>query len=238
MWSGPRTISTALMRSWGSRPDTAVCDEPFYAHYLQATGRDHPGRDEILAQHETDWRCVVRRLTGPIPDGKAILYQKHMVHHLLPGMMGGWLAALRHAFLIRDPREMLLSLVKVLPAPRIEDTGLPQQWALFQRVREQAGGTPPVLLAREVLEQPRPMLRALCDALGVPFTGAMLAWEPGPRPTDGVWARYWYATVEASTRFQPYGPKPDPLPEALRPLHAAAMPYFDKLYGHRLMPGA
>ncbi|NBC16177.1 MAG: HAD family hydrolase [Bacteroidetes bacterium] len=236
MWSGPRTISTALMRSWGSRPDTVVCDEPLYAHYLQATGRDHPGRDEILAQHEADWRAVVRWLTGPTPDGKAIFYQKHMAHHLLSGMMGDWLADLQHAFLIRDPREMLLSLVKVLPEPRLEDTGLPQQWALFQYVREETGETPPVLVAREVLEQPGPMLRALCDALGVPFTEAMLSWEPGPRPTDGAWARHWYATVEASTGFQPYRPKPDSLPDHLRPLHDEAMPYFEKLHAHRFVP--
>jgi len=238
MWSGPRNISTALMRSWGSRSDTVVCDEPFYAHYLQATDRCHPGRDEILAQHETDWQAVVRWLTGPIPDGRAIFYQKHMAHHLLPGMMGEWLADLQHAFLIRDPREMLLSLVRVLPEPRLEDTGLPQQEALFQRVREQTEETPPVLLAREVLQQPRPMLRTLCDALGVSFTEAMLSWEPGSRPTDGVWAKHWYATVEASTSFQPYHPKPDPLPDALRPLHAEAMPYFEKLCAHRLMLGA
>ena len=34
MWSGPRNISTAMMRSFGARPDTVVVDEPFYAYYL------------------------------------------------------------------------------------------------------------------------------------------------------------------------------------------------------------
>jgi hypothetical protein len=56
MWSGPRNISTAMMRSWGNRPDTFVVDEPFYAFYLKSTGKKHPGADEVIASEETDWR--------------------------------------------------------------------------------------------------------------------------------------------------------------------------------------
>ena len=67
-----------MMRSWGNRPDVYVCDEPLYAHYLLSTGINHPGRDEVLAHHETDWRKVVTWLTGPVPEGKAIFYQKHI----------------------------------------------------------------------------------------------------------------------------------------------------------------
>ena len=236
MWSGPRTISTALMRAWGSRPDTAVCDEPLYAHYLQATGLDHPGRAEILARHETDVRAVTRWLSGPVPDGKDIFYQKHMAHHFLPGVEGPWLGQLRHAFLLRDPAEMLPSLARVLPRPRLEDTGLPQQEALFEHVRQVTGRTPPVIDARDVLEAPGPMLRALCQSLEVPFDASMLAWKPGPRSTDGVWAQYWYAAVEASTGFGPYRPKTDPLPPALQALYANVRPYYERLYAHRLTP--
>ena len=120
MWSGPRNISTALMRSWGSRADTAVVDEPFYAHYLKASGLDHPGRDAILRSQPTDWHTVADALVGPVPGGKPIFYQKHMAHHLLPGMDGPWLGALRHALLLREPAAMLTSLLKVLPDPRPE----------------------------------------------------------------------------------------------------------------------
>src|SRR5690606_34336791 len=157
MWSGPRNISTALMRSWGSRGDTVVCDEPFYAHFLKVTGRKHPGRDDVVAHYETDWRKVAAWLTGPVPDGKAIFYQKHMAHHLLPEMMDDWLEALSHAFLIRDPGEMLTSLVKVIPDPAIEDTGLPQQWALFEWLQARGAAPAPVLAARDVPENSRAM---------------------------------------------------------------------------------
>ena len=233
MWSGPRNISTALMRSWGSRADTVVVDEPFYAHYLHVTGLDHPGREAILASQPQSWRVVAEALTGPVPGGKSIYYQKHMAHHLLPGMDGPWLDELRHAFLLRDPEEMLTSLLKVIPDPRPEDTGLPQQVALFERLRE-AGETPPVIDSKGVLDDPPGLLRALCAALGVAFDPAMLAWESGPRPTDGVWAVHWYAAVEASSGFQPYQPKPDRVPERLRSVLAECQAHYDRLYPHRL----
>ena len=204
MWSGPRNISTAMMRAWGSRVDTAVCDEPLYAHYLLRTGVAHPGRDEVIAAHESDWRKVAELLTGPAPQGRRIFYQKHMSHHLLPEIDRGWLAGLTHAFLIRDPREMLTSLIKVTPHPRLEDTGLPQQVELVEFVRRQTGRTPPIVDARDVLTDPRGTLSMLCERLGVPFDEAMLSWPPGPRATDGVWAKHWYAAVEKSTGFEPY----------------------------------
>jgi len=234
MWSGPRNISTALLRAWGNRPDTFVCDEPLYAHYLLHTGIDHPGRDEVIAAHETDWRKVVAWLTGPVPDGKPIFYQKHMAHHLLPHIERGWLDRLTHCFLIREPGEMLTSLVKHLPHPRREDTGLPQQIELLHHVQRCTGVTPPVLDARDVLDDPRRMLSLLCQRLGVPFLKEMLSWPPGPRETDGVWARHWYAEVEQSTGFRPYKPKQEPAPLELRGLLAECERLYRELHALRL----
>lgn len=234
MWSGPRTISTALLRSWGSRADTAVVDEPFYAHYLHATGLDHPGRAAILGSQPTDWQTVADRLTGPVPGGKPIYYQKHMAHHLLPGMDGPWLNDLRHALLLREPEAMLTSLLKVIPEPSPEDTGLPQQVELFERMADVQDHPPPVIDARDVLDDPPGLLRALCAALGVDFDPAMLVWAPGPRPTDGVWAAHWYAAAEASTGFHPYTPKSDRVPERLRDVLAECEAHYATLYPHRL----
>lgn len=234
MWSGPRNISTALMRSWGARPDTYVSDEPLYAYYLRATGRDHPGRAEILREQDADPGKVIAWLTGEVPEGKRIFYQKHMAHHLLPGVERGWLSELRHAFLIREPEEMLTSLIRVTPDPCLEDTGLVQQWELFERAAAETGSTPPVIDARDVLEDPAGLLAALCEALDVPFMECMLSWEPGPRPTDGVWARHWYASVEASTGFRPYRSKPDRVPAELEWLLEECRPIYDRLHAQRL----
>jgi hypothetical protein len=236
LWSGPRNISTAMMRSWGSRPDTIVVDEPLYAHYLAVTGRAHPGRDEVIARGETDWRAVVDRLTGPIPDGASIYYQKHMAHHLLPEMERDWVQALRNAFLIRAPREMLTSLVEFLPEPTLADTGLPQQWDLFRRLRREREPPPPVVRAQDVLTAPRATLEALCDALDVPFREAMLSWDPGPRDTDGVWATHWYDAVYDSTGFRPYEPKDASVPDRLQGLLAECRALYDNLCAHRLRP--
>ncbi len=234
MWSGPRNISTAMMRSWGNRPDTIVCDEPLYAHYLLHSQRPHPGASEVMARHETDWRKVVSWMTGPVPEGKTIFYQKHMAHHLLPHIETDWLDGLNHCFLIRDPREMLTSLMKQIPDPVLIDTGLPQQVALFDRVRQTTGRIPPVLDTRDVLNDPARLLTLLVEPIGVAFDERMLSWPEGRRDTDGVWAKHWYASVERSTGFQPYQPKPDRLPDRLAGLHAECMPYYDRLYAHRL----
>jgi hypothetical protein len=234
MWSGPRNISTALMRSWGNRLDTYVCDEPFYAHYLAETGKNHPGVDEVLASQERDWRRVVPWLTGPVPEGRAIFYQKHMAHHLLPGMDRGWLDEVVNCFLIREPREMLTSLARKLDDPVLEDTGLPQQVEIFEQVRERTGRAAAVVDARDVLADPERVLGLLCEAVGVGFTRDMLSWPPGRRETDGVWAKYWYENVEASTGFAPPRPKPDRVCERLEELCDRCLGYYRLLAAHRL----
>jgi hypothetical protein len=236
MWSGPRNISTAMLRSWGNRADTYPCDEPLYAHYLEVSGVEHPGRDEVIRSQERDWRKVVAYLTGPVPEGRAIFFQKHMTHHLLPDMGRGWLGKLRHAFLIRDPAQMLASLVKTMPQAGLSDTGLRQQCELYEELAASAAGAPLVLDAQDVLERPEAMLRELCTRVGVAFDPAMLAWRAGSRATDGVWGKYWYRSVEASTGFGPPPGPPVPLPEPLRGLLGECRPYYERLHALRLRP--
>jgi hypothetical protein len=234
MWSGPRNISTAMMRAWENRPDAWVVDEPLYAHYLTQVRVNHPGVDEVIAIHETDWRLVVRDLTGPIPQGRAIYYQKHMAHHWLSHLRGEWILRLQSAFLIRHPAEMLPSLAAKMGPPALSDTGLPQQVEIFEFIRERAGATPPVLDAEDVLRNPRALLEQLCDRMGVPFSDRMLQWPSGRRSTDGVWGKHWYEAVERSTGFEPFQPRPRTVSSELEPLLAECMPYYEQLAQHRL----
>ncbi len=236
LWSGPRNISTAMMRSWENRRDATVVDEPFYAYYLKATGFDHPGAAEVIAAQDTDWRKVVASLVGPVPGNLPIWYQKQMTHHLLPEVDRSWLSNLANGFLIRDPKEMLTSLVKVLPEPRLEDTGMPQQAELFELVRDQTGQIPPVIDAKDVLENPRRMLGLLCESWGVPFDEAMLSWPPGSRPTDGIWAKHWYDNVEKSSTFHPYTPKNEPVPAHLLGVLKECDSLYAQMYHHRIQP--
>ena len=193
-----------------------------------------PGAEEVIRHHETDWRKVVAWLTGPIPGGKDIFYQKQMTHHLLPEIDRQWLLKVTNCFLIRDPREMLTSDLKIVPNPTDEDTGYPQQLEIFRFVRERTGKTPPVLDTRDVLQNPERMLRALCEALDVPFREAMLSWPPGLRETDGVWAPYWYKEVLTSTTFRPYRPKPDQVPLQFHDLWERCQAIYEELYQYRL----
>jgi hypothetical protein len=233
MWSGPRNISTAMMRSFGARADTFVVDEPLYAYYLAATGLAHPGREAILASQPNRWEDVAAALTGPVPDGSAVYYQKHMAHHLLPEVGRDWLRALRHAYLVRDPAHVVASYARVRQEPTLADLGYAQQVEIFRT----HGG--PVVDAADVLRDPAWVLARLCAALGVEFDPVMLSWPAGRRETDGVWAPYWYAAVEASTGFGPYDPTGVPeVPARLRPLVEAARSYYDELAAHRLRPPA
>jgi hypothetical protein len=236
MWSGPRNLSTALMRSFGSRADTAVVDEPLYACYLRATGIDHPAREQILAAQSDDWRVVTAGLTGPPPGGRAVYYQKHMTHHLLPQIGREWLAGVTNAFLVRDPAWVVASYAKVRGEPTLEDLGFPQQVEIFRACADRLGEAPPVVDSADLLADPAGVLAQLCRRLGLAPDPAMLAWEPGPRATDGVWAPHWYAAVERSTGFAPPRPgsRPPEAPEHLRDLLERCRPYYEELHVHRL----
>ena len=234
MWSGPRNISTAMMRAWENRNDTVVVDEPFYAFYLQQTDVDHPGAEEVMAQGETDWRKVIAQLTGPVSNGARIFYQKQMTHHLLPEISREWLGEMTNCFLIRNPAEVIASYIKKNPDPTLQDLGFVQQAEIFDFVRRETGSVPPVLDAADVLRNPERMLRLLCDAVAVEFNEAMLSWPLGRRETDGVWAKYWYAEVERSTSFQPYRERKVEVPENLRAVHARCQGIYEDLYQHRL----
>ena len=228
MWSGPRNISTALMRSWASRADTRVIDEPFYAHYLKETGYDHPGAREIIDAYETDWQRVIDQLLAN-DNGKAIYYQKHMTQHMLQHIDRSWLSKISNCFLIRDPRRMLLSFAKVIPNPRLDQTGLPQQVELFNTVKQATGQVPPVIAARDVLRNPEAILRRLCAALDVDFDRAMLRWRPGKHASDGIWAEHWYAGVERSTGFATYHEDDTPVPAKMRALLEDCQQLYDQM---------
>ena len=234
MWSGPRNVSTALMRAWENRPDAVVTDEPFYGYYLRRTGADHPGRDEIIRAMPTDWREIVEQITGPPPDERPVWYQKHMTHHILPEIGHAWLGRLHNCFLIRDPRDVVASYERVRETATPEDLGYPQQAGIFDAVMRERGDPPPVLDSADVLADPEKVLKALCTALRLPFREEMLSWPIGPRSTDGVWAKHWYANVEASTGFAPPKASRPKLSDAQAELAETCRPFYETLRQYRI----
>jgi hypothetical protein len=233
MWSGPRNISTAMMRAWEHRGDCAISDEPLYAAYLAATGADHPLREEVIAAGETDWRAVVAALLGPVPGDRPIWYQKHMTQHLLPGMDRDWIGRLSNVLLIRDPREVVASYLKSRATVTAEDIGLPQQVMLYDELVA-IGKPPPIIDAGDFLRAPEAHLRALCEVLHIQFTDRMLHWPPGPRDSDGIWAPHWYAHVWQSTGFERTSAGEIRLSRQAAEVADACLPHYRRLHAQRL----
>jgi hypothetical protein len=234
MWSGPRNISTAMMRAWENREDCAVSDEPLYAHYLAHTGADHPARDEVIAAGETDWRKVANQLTGPVPGAQPIWYQKHMSHHLLAHIDRAWIHELANAFLIRDPAAVVDSYLRTRTEITPDDIGLAQEARLFDEIADRRGAPPPVIDADEFLAAPEAHLRALCRHFGIAFSERMLRWPAGPRASDGVWAPHWYHAVWKSTGFAAPDRRETRLEGHAARVADACRPHYEHLYRHRL----
>lgn len=234
MWSGPRNISTAMMRAWENRADCAVWDEPLYGHYLHKTGIPHPGAEEVIADQGTDWQRIVKRCAGDAPGNKAVFYQKHMTLHLLPDMDRSWMSALTNCFLIREPERVVASYAAVRSDVTLDDIGFVQQAALFDFVTNLTEETPLVIDSREFLMQPEAMLRALCKKLDIDFDNKMLSWPQGPRDSDGIWAKYWYDSVWNSTGFAAQKEKPLSLQPREQAIVEQAQPHYEALFQHRL----
>lgn len=207
MWSGPRNISTALMRAFGARTDCVVEDEPFYARYLALSGVQHPLQDKVLASQPHSASDVMQGLTRSLGPEIRVHYQKHMAHHMVGQFEIGWFVGFRHGFLVRDPAAMIASYRQKRESVCADDLGLARQRRIFEAIAERDGSAPPVVDATDVLRDPAAMLPVLCEALGVEPSATMLRWEPGLRPSDGVWAPHWYNAVAKSSGFQPYHEK-------------------------------
>lgn len=234
MWSGPRNISTALMRSFGNRTDTVVLDEPFYAAYLAATGLDHPMRDAVIGAGETDPARVAGHLLAAPPGSAHVVYQKHMTHHMLPQFSRRWLFGMVNCFLIRRPEDVVASYAAKRTEVRFADLGFAEQAEIFDAVAQRSGRAPPVIDGRDVLTNPEGTLKALCAVCGIAFTDRMLRWPAGRRASDGVWAAHWYGEVERSTGFGAPRPPTGELPAQLARLADRARPIYERLSAARL----
>jgi hypothetical protein len=235
MWSGPRNLSTAMMRSFGSRADTFVSDEPFYGCFLTTpAGADHPMREETVAAMDCDWQSVMAALRRDAPGGSPVWYQKHMWHHMAGPIGYDDFEGFTHAFLIREPERMIASYLRKRDSAAFEGFRMDRQAEFFEREVDRLGHAPPVIDANDVLADPEGVLSKLCEALGISWDPAMLHWEPGRRETDGPWAPHWYGAVEKSTGFGPPETGWVDLPDDARRLADRCRPYYERLAAYRI----
>ncbi len=231
LWSSPRNVSTAMMYSFRQRSDTTVVDEPLYAHYLATTGRDHPGRDEVLATQSTDIGGLVDGVIladYPTP----VVFFKQMAKHLIgidPDVATDvFFSRCDNVILTRDPFDMLTSFQVNVPDATVSETGFVELLAILDHILA-GGGEPIVLDSKLLLQNPEPVLRRLCERLGLDFDNAMMSWPAGPKPEDGVWARYWYHTVHSSTGWAPWRPKDATLLPHLQSVLDEVEPMYERL---------
>jgi hypothetical protein len=233
MWSGPRNLSTAMMRAFSSRPDCSVSDEPFYAAYLAATGITHPMNAEVLASQPQDPHQVAADLLGPVPSGKSVWYQKHMAHHMIEGFPLDWMDHVTNVFLLRSPERVLASYAQKREEVALRDIGFAEQAMLFDRVAERTGKAPVVVDSEDVRRDPRGTLAALCRAIDLDFTDAMLSWPKGQHADDGVLAPHWYGAIFDTTGFAPPDDRIVQLPDRLRVIADEARPYYERMAGFK-----
>lgn len=234
MWSGPRNLSTAMMRSFGARADCAVSDEPFYAAYLKATGLDHPMGQEVLASQPQDADQVAADMLGPVPGGTPVWYQKHMSHHMIESFPLDWMDGVTNVFLLRSPERVLASYAQKRESVTLADVGFEGQMMLFDRVADRLGHAPAVIEAEDVRRDPRGSLSALCAAIDLPFDEAMLNWAPRQHASDGVWAPHWYGAVFKTTGFAAPDESAPDLPDHLRVIADQARPFYERMQAFKL----
>ena len=199
-WSGPRNISTALMRSWSSRNDTFVSDEPFYSYYLKETGLNHPMAEKILKAYPVTKTEIIKDLTSDIPDRKKIWYQKHMAHHIVNIKDLSWLNYFENCILIRHPRDVINSYVKKNKLSSVFDLGYPQQLMILDFLKRERLKFH-VISSDNFLKNPKKGLNEWCDSLKIDFQSDMLSWEKGPHKNDGIWGIHWYDNINNSKKF-------------------------------------
>ena len=236
MWSGPRNLSTAMMRSFENRTDTVVLDEPFYAHFLKETNLDHPGRDEIILKQDNNWDRIVKRITGPIPGSKKIWYQKHMAQHNFKGCDISWIKKFQNCILIRDPKYVIQSYHKQYPFPNKKLLGYSQQIDIIRLIENEQGLTPPIFDVEDILKNPKQALKKICISVGIKFSEKMLKWPKGKRNSDGIWAKYWYKNVESSSEFEPFQKKHVTIEKDLIPLYDRCLIDYSSMYEKRTIP--
>ena len=234
MWSGPRNISTAMMRSFDSRGDTFVSDEPMYGNFLSISKLDHPLKKEIMASMVTDRPRLHKYLSSFKPDRYRIWYQKQMAHHILIDDDLDWIKDLENIFLIRDPKKVILSYVKKYNLDDESLIGFIQIKRIFDYVIKNISSSPIVIDADDILKDPLQILSRLCEIIDIPFTERMLSWEKGYRETDGIWASHWYDNVINSTEFNSYHKIESSLPTSSLDIYAKSLKIYKHLYQYRI----
>ena len=231
-WSGPRNISTALMRSWSSRKDTFVTDEPFYAYYLKETQNNHPMRENIINNYYSNYDEVVDYLIGKVPNQKKIWYQKHMAHHLIDLSKIDWIKKCENCILLRHPKEVINSYTSKNKLNSVTELGYPQQFEIVKFLKK-SNHRFKIIDSVDLLVNPKAVLFDWCESINIKFDQSMLKWEKGSHPNDGIWWKHWYDNVINTSGFQKYQKKDISIENKYDSIYTKSMEYYNYLKGFK-----
>ena len=231
-WSGPRNISTALMRSWSSRKDTFVTDEPFYAYYLKETQINHPMHKKIINHYLSDYDEIVNHLINEKPNQKNIWYQKHMAHHLIDLNKIDWIKKCENCILIRHPKEVINSYTAKNKLNSVTELGYPQQFEIAKFLKK-SNLRFKIIDSADLLKNPKEVLLDWCESINIKFDESMLHWKRGSHPNDGIWWQHWYNNVIETTGFQKYEKKDISIENEYDSIYNDSMEYYNYLKGFK-----
>ena len=227
MWSGPRNLSTVLMRSFENRNDTEVYDEPFYAYYLNKTKLNHPMKKEIINHYPVLQKKVIKLITSN-DKNKKIFYQKHMSHHIIKNTKLDWVNIGYNCFLIRHPAKVINSYIKKKSLISLDDIGFKKQFEIFNKIKKNKLKYI-IINADNILKTPNKTIRKLCKNLNIRFSRKMLSWPKGKRNSDGIWAKVWYKNVEKSNTFSKYKDEKIHVPKKYKKIYEESLNYYNKM---------
>ena len=227
MWSGPRNLSTALMRSFENRKDTYVLDEPFYAYYLKKTGLNHPMKKEIINHYPVSQKKIIKLITSK-PENEKIFYQKHMTQHIIKNTNLDWIRNGYNCFLISHPAKVINSYIKKNSLRNIDDIGFKKQFKIFNKVKKNNLNFI-VINADNILINPNKTIKKLCKLLKIKFSKKMLSWPKGKRSSDGIWSKVWYKNVELSNTFSKYRKEKINVPKKYKKIYEESLKYYNQM---------
>jgi hypothetical protein len=245
LWSHPRSMSTATERIMRERGDLTCFHEPFMYYYYVHLGHRHFPHYKIDPAHPTEFAEIWRKLYAAAESGP--VFFKDMGYYVLPEILAhpALAGAVRHAFLIRDPRRSIVSYYRLDPELTLPEIGLEAQWTLADWVASTTGRRPSVIEAETIQSQPRATMRALWSTLGLDDRPDALRWSENSVPEDWQQVAGWHHGVSASTGIRP--PDEDEAVDAafreaeataprLKPLLAHHLPFYHKLQAWALLP--
>jgi len=215
LWSHPRSMSTAIERIMRERGDLDCAHEPFmYDYYVHRRVRRMP-HFETDPDHPVSYDDVRDMLLERAE--KRPVFIKDMSYYVMPHILRdeALMSRLRNMFLIRRPKAAIVSYHKLDPDVTSEEIGIAAQATHF-RALVSRGETPAVILAEDVRANPRGIMTALWNQMGLSSAEHAFDWQTdGQHPRDWQQVQGWHGAVLQSSGITPPDPQ-DELREAER----------------------